>query len=67
VCVRRWRRVFLVEREQRCGYGVGHVVDLDGAQSGARHAFGAILQFVVGADKLVEDGGLLSIARHGQS
>jgi len=66
-CVRLWPEVFLVGREQRRGYSVGHVVDLDVAQSGARHAFGTNLQFVVGADKLVEDRGLLGIARHGQS
>jgi hypothetical protein len=58
--------VFLVGREQRRGYSVGHVVDPEVAQSGARHAFGTNLQFVVGADKLVEDGGV-GIARHGQN
>ena len=47
-----------------CGHGAGHAVGLDVAQSGAHHAFGTILKFVVDGDELVEDVNLLGLARH---
>jgi hypothetical protein len=49
--------VVLVEREQRREDGIRDVVGLNLRQPRARRAFGAVFEFVVSGDELIEDAG----------